>query len=53
METASAGACAVGPAAAASLARRIGVGVVVAVVGGRHSVAFVGVMSSRSRVFGL
>ena len=45
METTSAGACAVGPAAA-SPARRIGVLVVVAVVGGRHVVAVVGVTSS-------
>ena len=51
METAPAGACAVGPAAAASPARRVGVGVVVAVVGGRHFVADVGEMSSRVEFF--
>ena len=43
---APAGARAVGPATAASPARCVGVGIV-AVVSGRHVVAFVGVVSSR------
>ena len=46
MEAAPAGARAVGPAAAASPARCIVVGVIVAVVGGRHIVVVVGVLSS-------
>jgi len=45
--TAPADARAVGPATAAPPARRIGVGNVVAVVGGRHFVAVVAAMSSR------
>jgi hypothetical protein len=47
METASASARAVGSASAASPARCIGVGVVVAVVNGRHFAAVLGAMSSR------
>ena len=46
VEAASAGARAVGPAAAASPARCVGVGVVVAVVSGRHFSVVVDVLSS-------
>ena len=53
MKTASSAACTVGPAAA-SPARRIGVRVVVAVVGGRHNVVNVGVKARGFEfVFGL
>ena len=45
VEVASAGACAVGPAAAASPARCVGVGVVVAVVSGGHFVVVFAVVS--------
>ena len=47
VEATSAGARAVGPAAAASPARCVGVEIVVAVVGIRHVVVVVGVLSSR------
>ena len=46
VEAASAGARAVGPAAATSPARCVVVGVIVAVVGGRHFVIVVDVLSS-------
>ena len=49
VETASSVACSVG-SAPASPARRIGVGVVVAVVGGRHYVASVGVKARRMQL---
>jgi hypothetical protein len=51
MKTASAIARAVGSASAASPSRCIGVGVVVAVVSGRHFVAVLGAMSSRVEFF--
>ncbi len=51
VEIASAGACSVGPAAVDSPARRVGVGVVVAVVSVRHFVVVVGVVSSRVEFF--
>ena len=46
VEVASAGARAIGTAAAASPARRIGIGVVVTVVGRRHFVVVVGMVSN-------
>jgi hypothetical protein len=47
VEVASAGACSVGTAAAASPGGRIGIRVVVTVVGRRHFVVVVGTVSSR------
>ncbi len=51
VEAASAGARAVGPAPAASPARCVGVGVVIAVVSGRHFVVVLDVLSSSVECF--
>ena len=51
METAPAGACSEGHAAAASPARRVCVGFFVTVVSGRHFVVVVGVVSSIVELF--